>query len=395
MGILTINTDPYKLWGDDWTPPVPPTPVPEEQYFTTEALEECTFTFTMTSKLPTTHVPYMSYSVDNGKTWTKVDNVDNEEVVVTTPTIAKDGKVLWKSEAVQFCRNTDPYPGSNIGYGKFGSSGEYAASGNIMSLLYGDDFKDATELKTLISTGQGAGTFCYLFNNSISTLISAENLILPALTLISKCYSYLFNGCTALKYAPAELPATTLAQNCYASMFYGCTALETAPVELPATTLENLCYNSMFYNCKSLVTAPTILATTLANQCCMGMFSGCIALKNVQEELYATTLSQQCYNSMFSGCTTLETAPSLPATALASQCYDGMFFGCSSLTSVKSMHLEWTSGATNNWLKNVAALGTFIKNPLADWTSMVRSESTVPENWQIQNNNQSVLDLLS
>lgn len=60
----------------------------------------------------------------------------------------------------------------------------------------------------------------------------------------------MLDGCTSLTTAP-ELPATTLASNCYTYMFYGCTSLTTAP-DLPATTLTNYCYYYMFDGCTSL-----------------------------------------------------------------------------------------------------------------------------------------------
>lgn len=62
--------------------------------------------------------------------------------------------------------------------------------------------------------------FCGLFLRC-SGLKDVNNLILPATTLTTSCYSSMFNGCTGLSTAP-ELPATTLANNCYKRMFYGC-----------------------------------------------------------------------------------------------------------------------------------------------------------------------------
>ena len=55
-----------------------------------------------------------------------------------------------------------------------------------------------------------------------SSLVSAPQL--PATTLATACYYYMFEGCTSLTTAP-ELPATTLAEYCYCDMFAGCTSL--------------------------------------------------------------------------------------------------------------------------------------------------------------------------
>ena len=220
-----------------------------KDYLTFIALEDGTFTFKMTAKLTTAAVPSMSYSTDNGATWTTVQNIDNEAVTVTTPTVARGNKVLWKSNAVQYYINPDSYSGGNVGQGSFSSTGTYNVEGNIMSLMYEDDFKGKTSFKTPISSGYGAGTFANLFKDN-PNIISVEHLELPATTLTESCYSSMFNGCTSLTTAP-ELPATTLANYCYQNMFYGCTSLTTAP-ELPATALTNQCYNSMFNGCTKL-----------------------------------------------------------------------------------------------------------------------------------------------
>ena len=87
----------------------------------------------------------------------------------------------------------------------------------------------------------------------------------------------MFEGCTSLTTAPA-LPASTLASSCYSYMFYNCTSLTTAPA-LPATTLARSCYNSMFNGCTSLTTAPALPATTLASYCYSSMFYGCTSLQ--------------------------------------------------------------------------------------------------------------------
>ena len=304
-----------------------------KDYLTFVALEDGTFTFSMVQKLTTAAVPSMSYSTDNGKTWTTVQNIDNEAVTVTTPTITSGNKVLWKSNAVQYCINPDPYPGGNMAYGSFSSTSAYNIEGNIMSLMYGDDFKGKTSFKTPISSGNQAGAFSNLFNNN-SNIISVEHLVLPATTLADKCYYYMFEYCTNLTTAP-ELPATTLTTQCYYGMFKDCQSLTTAP-ELPATTLANQCYYYMFTHCTSLTSAPVLPATTLADSCYNGMFQYCTNLTTAPE-LPSTTLANYCYSNMFYDCKSLTTAPVLPATTLTTQCYFAMFKGCTSLTTAPEL----------------------------------------------------------
>ena len=128
--------------------------------------------------------------------------------------------------------------------------------GNVMSLVCGDNFATATTIP------QDARFETLLANTSV---ISAEDLLLPATTLTDYCYYQMFAGCTGLTAAP-ELPATTLTVGCYNFMFYGCTGLTAAP-ELPATTLAQDCYNSMFGDCTSL-NSITCLATDISASDC-------------------------------------------------------------------------------------------------------------------------------
>ena len=339
------------------------------QYFTTEALENGTFTFTINKNLSVDAVPYMSYSIDNGNSWTTVNNVNNTNVTLTTPTVQAGTRVLWKSNSVQFLVEPGYYPSqSTRGIAQFSSTCQFNVSGNIMSLLYEDNFSDKTSFKERINSGPDAGEFSYMLSST--KVVSAANLILPVTTLQqccylrmfmncknlttapelpatylgSQCYNYMFSGCTSLTTAP-ELPATTLANNCYSNMFYGCTSLTTAP-ELSATTLAGQCYYNMFRDCTSLTTVPQILpATTLANSCYEMMFYGCISLITVPE-LPATTLAERCYKEMFKDCINLTTAPELPATQLQSECYYGMFYGTNALPDCSN--IDFTSQSIIN-----------------------------------------------
>ena len=227
---------------------------------------------------------------------------------------------------------------------------------------------------------------------------------LPAATLASSCYANMFNGCTGLTSAPS-LSATELAYRCYYGMFQECSSLLAAPV-LPATTMAEECYYTMFQGCSKLETAPELSATTLATGCYMGMFSTCTSLTEAPElpaitlaascyynmfaactklvsapELPATTLEYACYAGMFSGCTSLTEAPVLPAQSLENMCYASLFTGCTSLNYVMCLATENLGGSnTGGWLANVAATGTFVKAPNAQWESGM---SGIPEGWEV------------
>ena len=122
--------------------------------------------------------------------------------------------------------------------GNFELTGEsVAASGSIMSLVYGENMKRKQEAILTF------GAFGYYDEEDNRT-------------------NGMFSGCTGLTAAP-ELPATSLAAYCYSGMFNGCTGLTAAP-ELPATSLAADCYSYMFYGCTGLTAAPELPATSLA-----------------------------------------------------------------------------------------------------------------------------------
>ncbi len=231
--------------------------------------------------------------------------------------------ITFSSEERVYFRATGLTASSSSGIGKFTiATGTCNIGGNLMSMLYGADYRGRTEVRTTYA-------FYKMFSDQVG-LKSARFLALPATILKNYCYGYMFSGCTSLVNAP-ELPATALETNCYYNMFYGCTSLVNAP-ELPATTFAlNCCYN-MFYNCSTLVKGPSRLGGTLAENCFYQMFYGCTSLVTAPA-LPAMALAKNCYASMFVNCKSLVDAPALPATKVATGCYTSMFAGCASLVN--------------------------------------------------------------
>ena len=257
---------------------------------------------------------------------------------------------MWKGIATQTGYYDEDYD-ERIG-SFFSSNCEFDIKGNVMSLLYGSDFKGEI-------TMEGDSTFCNLFSDfdgeKTCSIVNAKDLSLPATTLVEDCYRDMFYNCTSLVTAPV-LPATTLAERCYDNMFGGCTSLVNAPSVLPATTLTDYCYFSMFEGCTSLVAAP---------------------------ELPATTLADYCYSGMFYGCTSLTAAPELPATTLVENCYLYMFDACTNLNHIKAMFTTTPSSIyTQSWLSGVATSGTFVKNSAATWN--VTGANGIPTGWTVE-----------
>ena len=302
----------------------------QDEYLTLPVFEAGEIPINIQDMVDQTYATSISYSKDKSN-WTETV-VDNTAQTITIPVYNGDN-VYLKGKAEQWSTNNSSF---NIS-----SDCNIIASGNIMSLLYGDDFKD----KTAFPVGSQY-VFSGLFQGN-THLINAENLILPATTLASSCYGRMFNDCTSLIAAP-ELPAMELASYCYWYMFDGCTSLTTAP-ELPATKSLYRCYDAMFRNCTSLTTAPELPATTLATQCYQNMFSGCTSLTTAPE-LPATTLYVNCYKYMFYGCTSLTAIPELPATTLANSCYTSMFQNCTSLVQAPELPATTLANACYNFM---------------------------------------------
>lgn len=305
-------------------------------YLTFDIVSGGTIAFSL-RRVRTGYTKTISASTDNGQTWTEMQSGYGSSA--STINVSAGDKLIFKG--------TNAAYGDSLNYSMFsGSTAYFNVEGNIMSLIYGDDFRGQT---TLTETY----TFYYLFMST--NVISTENLILPATTLTTNCYTSMFYHCTSLTTAP-ELPATTLVDYCYDNMFAGCTSLTTAP-ELPATTLAQYCYRGMFHACYGLTTAP---------------------------ELPATTLTDKCYDGMFRFCESLTTPPELPATTLADYCYRYMFAGCSRLNYIKCLATDISaSNCTYNWVDHVAGNGTFVKaSSMNDWTT---GTNGIPSRWIIEN----------
>ena len=286
-----------------------PTPIDySREYFTIESLED-------------NNVIYF-YANDSSLLRTIQVSTDKTNWISYTSSTSGTYLRLLNTGVKLYIRGSNDYYATSTVYNYFSSTKKFNVSGNIMSLIYSDNFVNQTALP-------GTYTFYSLFKNC-TKLVDIYNLILPA---------------------------TGLTNYCYSNMFYGCSSLTTAPSILPATTLKTDCYRSMFDRCSSLTTAP---------------------------ELPATTLAQNCYRSMFYNCTSLTTAPELPATSLLSSCYQYMFYGCTLIHYIKALFttdISSTTAYTNNWLYKVAVRGIFVKSKDATWSRT--DASGIPSGWTV------------
>lgn len=225
-------------------------------YVTMTATSNQTFKMTCAG---TYTLPYLEYSVNNGRTW--------KEVVADNP--VEFGGDLGSLRLRGKCPNGTATSWENYSTITFGNpSVEVKCSGDIRTLIDYTAYENAAT---------GNCRFCSLFKGC-SVLTSAPEL--RATALKEQCYRQMFEGCTSLTQAP-DLPATVLKESCYQSMFTGCTALVKVPKKLPAIELDNYCYESMFKGCTSLTKAPELRATKIKEGCYKSMFEDCKKLISV------------------------------------------------------------------------------------------------------------------
>lgn len=164
----------------------------------------------------------------DGKNWSTFD---------TTTTIS-----LNSGESV-FVRGILSADNTSSDYTNFAMSGKIAASGNINTLwdYTAEDLGTGFQLKNYCGWA--------LFNNCLS-LVRVDELYLPSMHLAGHCYGSMFSNVGFDADTKIEmLPATTLATGCYQYMFLtnnrSAKMPRIAPI-LPAPTLVEQCYMAMF-----------------------------------------------------------------------------------------------------------------------------------------------------
>ncbi len=168
-------------------------PFDYSNYMTIEALEDG-----VAISLPYEIREFCQYGVD-GIGW---------KPCVVVPTINYGQKISFKCDISQ--TNFTQFGNINI-------SGSCKLCGNCLSLIFGDNAINNTDISAFPSI------FQRLFYRQ-SSIKEVSSNFLPATMLAKDCYYRMFENCKSLTIAP-ELPATTLASNCYYDMFYGCTKL--------------------------------------------------------------------------------------------------------------------------------------------------------------------------
>lgn len=134
--------------------------------------------------------------------------------------------------------------GSHDATNKFSAvGGTWKAYGNLLSLLYGDNFANQTVLN------KNGLMFAFY---GCQNLVNIDNLTIPIVSITtSKGLRGTFREIGVSSVPSDLLQATTIVSECYMGTFEGCVNLVKAPI-LPATNIPSYAYFALFNNCSSL-----------------------------------------------------------------------------------------------------------------------------------------------
>ena len=142
----------------------------------------------------------ISYSKDFGMTWTAITST----TAGVSISVSSGDTVMFKGDNVTY--------GNDTYYNTFsGTTCQFNLDGNIMSLLFNDNFA----YKKMLPSNY---TFRNLFMGCTG-LTSAENFVLPSTALTEGCYMYMFSGCSSLNYIKC-LATDISATNCTYNWVY-------------------------------------------------------------------------------------------------------------------------------------------------------------------------------
>jgi hypothetical protein len=222
----------------------------------------------------------------------------------------------------------NPIINSTSGIGKItsdqGTGYNYKVSGDIMSMLYGDDAAIHYSL-------QG----------------------------YDKCFSVFLQSQRLLDAGDLVLKATELAPYCYNQLLYGCNNNNRLPKELPAENLVSNCYR-YFSNGGRYTEIPVVKAKSATNYGMYGFVAGSkyitkADLNNIKE---------------ISGVGPLNAA----------------FKNCSGLNFIKIGWKQWAnpSSLSPSWVEGVSSQGTFVIPDNAEFDpESIRGVNGIPEGWDV------------
>lgn len=316
----------------------------------------------------------MYYSYDL-KSWNKLSKSNQN---VGDIYVAENTRIYFYGTMSGYSSSGQALPDISYRYpATFSYGGQHNVGGNIMSMLYGLEFKNRNDIPRY-------WTYAWMFRGN-NNLISAKDLILPSKSMPPYACFQMFKDCTNLVLAP-KLPATSVDNRAYCEMFHGCISLKATPglhatslgdssyqsmftnctslkkvSNLPATVVSKYAYYEMFKGCVSLENMPEIAESNVYGNGMYGMFSNCTALKNVTP-LRVTAKTAESNNdqftSMFKNCTSMEHAPELYWTTMGN--CTNIFTNCNNLRYIKTHHIGKTYDNTAEWGTNLCPTGVIV-----------------------------------
>lgn len=121
-----------------------------------------------------------------------------------------------------------------------------------------------------------------------------------------------------------------------------------------------------------------------------GLWENCTLMAGAAPRLEARVPTVGCYYRMFASCEALTSAV-VKLESLANDCATEMFRGCYLLQSIESYWSTWPTGATTDWVVNVAARGEYFdKTKLLPFQhsnvsagDLTWGTSTIPPGWSM------------
>lgn len=319
-------------------------------------------------------VPGAMYSLDSGATWQNA--VGPSGSAASIPVSGAGTTLMLKRDYVNNPSGT--YDSWGFGrsahiYLNAGSTNKFVAEGNIMSLVYGDNFIGKDDFPEHAS---GNTSMFWCLFEGFSGLTSADDMVFPATKIPTATYSSMFSKCINLKSVPNFPTVTEGGSGCFSGMFAGCTSIKTIMKDIVVTPMvlsepysgwyeyATATTQNMFNGCTGLTNADINVGSEsvpLTNYACRDMFNGCTSLR-VAPKLPATGFTyhenegnKAQYSGMFAGCTSLETAPDLPLTELTTSTYNNMFSGCTSLKTAPNIAATTLRSDTSGHCYNMFA----------------------------------------
>lgn len=375
-----------------------------DQYFTITNESGSNNTISITNSSYANPKP-LYWSVDNGTTWNSVRFGGGGTTTITT--LSAGQKVIFHHKGRMASEYY--YQGYHYYENKFSSTENISASGNLLSLAQGSDFRTNT------------GTYTYqwlgIFRNC-TKLISAKNLVTTKNNTGTGGMEFMFYGCTSL-VEPMDLsPITNVYETGLRGTFYGCTSLVSPPNTSNIVTVGPNGLSQTFEGCTLLASHPNLTNVREVGDGGMGAtFRGCVSLRGAisynslvsagaaafgnnatysgtyenctalvvpPEYPNLTSVGERTFGYTFYGCTNLPLSPNFKNIAsVGNKGFYGTFSGCRSLERVYAPSVStWDTAKFSMWLNNVSAAGTIYKP--SGLTIPASTISGVPTGWTTQ-----------